>query len=184
MASWYQVVLLTKAARLKTRFMIVLGWLPLCLLPLRNVFSPTYIYMKTSSYECKTHPCLLWKQRHCPHPNDLLAPPRDVHPKNLKWGACTVWPGRLLRFCSTRGRLLRMMLVFRWKGVYGAFTPGGAFTSIIAVQQCHTWYIHRTQQSVLPGTNTIRTYFMWCINVFCTRTGRLFVRPTNYRSRK
>ena len=56
-------------------------------LQLRNTC--TYPYEK--NVRCKTHPCLLRKQLHCPHSNDmqlitLVAPPRGVHPKPLKEG--------------------------------------------------------------------------------------------------
>lgn len=42
----------------------------------------------------------------------FLASPRDVHPKNLIGGAFTVMPGRRLRFCFKKRRLLRIMPVF------------------------------------------------------------------------
>ena len=39
-----------------------------------------------STFLCKAHPYLLRKQLHSPHSNDLLAPPRGVHPQKTKGG--------------------------------------------------------------------------------------------------
>lgn len=47
--------------------------------------------------------CLLRKQLHSPHVNDLLAPPRGAHPKQLKGGRLLWSSGACIAFFLTRG---------------------------------------------------------------------------------
>ena len=87
----------------------VLGWLPVCLCCGCATHAPAH--MKTSSYVKR--PCLLLKLLHCPHSDDLPAPPRGVHPKNLKEGAFTVYQGHFLRFLLNEGAFTPDHALFR-----------------------------------------------------------------------
>ena len=85
------------------------GYRSVCALLLRNTSTCPH----ENILRHKTHPSLLRKQLHCPHSDDLLAPPRGVHPKNLKEGAFTVYQGHFLRFLLNEGAFTPDHALFR-----------------------------------------------------------------------
>ena len=84
----------------------------------------TCTYPYENIFLCKTHPCLLRNQLHCPQSNDLLAPPQGVHPQNLKRGGRLLCGrGVFLRFRLARGGVYSGICSFSLKrGLLGVYS--------------------------------------------------------------
>ena len=70
----------------------------LCFVVAQNMYLPIHqlSYRCTAAINCKPPLCLLRKQLHLAHSNDL--PARAFTPRNDR-GAFTVWPGNFSHFC-------------------------------------------------------------------------------------